>query len=197
MASFAARGEADPQRLLGVHHPAGEDQVLGPRRADQPGQPLGAARAGDEAELDLGLAELGVVGDDPPVAGQRQLAAAAERVPGDGRDHRLRNLRDAVERRGQGARPHRHLLVRGGGELLDVRARGEHLRAAVDDHGPDRRVFGRRVRGLPQFLLDLGVERVHRGPLESDGADSVTRLQPYELAHRAPPEDWFRPAYDG
>ena len=51
--------EADAQRLVGVHLPTGEDQLLGPARPDQAGQALGAAAAGDDAEQDLGLAELG------------------------------------------------------------------------------------------------------------------------------------------
>ena len=36
-------GEADRQRLLGADHAARHDQVLGPGRADEAGQPLGAA----------------------------------------------------------------------------------------------------------------------------------------------------------
>src|SRR5690348_702479 len=50
---------ADLQRLLGADVPAGHHDVLGPRRADQPGQPLGAAGARDDAEQDLRLADLG------------------------------------------------------------------------------------------------------------------------------------------
>ena len=37
-------GQADLQRLLGADVPAGEDQVLGLGRADQPGQPLACRR---------------------------------------------------------------------------------------------------------------------------------------------------------
>src|SRR5439155_13148202 len=70
------RGGHDPvdqahrERLGGVDQPAGEDQVLGLGRTDQPGQPLGTARARDDAQVDLGLAELGVLPGDPPVAGK-------------------------------------------------------------------------------------------------------------------------------
>ena len=70
--------QPDAQRLLGADLAAGEDQVLGPGRADEAGQPLGAAAAGDDAEQDLGLAEPGRCRRDPEVARQRQLAAAAE-----------------------------------------------------------------------------------------------------------------------
>ena len=67
----------------------GEDQLLGPGGTDQPGQPLGAAGAGDDPQLDLRLAEGGVVGGDPDVGAQRQLAATAEGVAVDRGDHRL------------------------------------------------------------------------------------------------------------
>ena len=86
--------QADRQRLVGLDEPAGEDQVLGLAGADQPGEPLGAAGAGDDAEQDLGLAEHGVLGGEPDVGAQRELAAAAERVAGDRGDDRLGDLRD-------------------------------------------------------------------------------------------------------
>ena len=57
--------QPDRQRLVGLHEPAGEDDVLGLARADQPREPLGAAGAGDDAEQHLGLAERRVVGGDP------------------------------------------------------------------------------------------------------------------------------------
>ena len=64
---------------------------LGP---DQPGQPLGAAGARDDAEQDLRLAEGRVVGGDPDVGAQRELAAAAERVAGHRGDDRLGDAGD-------------------------------------------------------------------------------------------------------
>ena len=66
-----------------------EDQVHRLGLADRAGQPLRAADARNDAELDLGLAELGVVGGDDEVALHRELAAAAERKARDRRDHRL------------------------------------------------------------------------------------------------------------
>ena len=90
--------EADGQRLVGPHLPAGEDQVLGSARADQAGQPLRAAAARDDAEQDLGLAEPGLLAGDAEVAGQRQLATAAEREAGDRRDGGPRDVGHRVER---------------------------------------------------------------------------------------------------
>ena len=51
-------GQADLQGLLRADVPAGEDQVLRLGGADQPGEPLRAAGAGDDAEQDLRLADL-------------------------------------------------------------------------------------------------------------------------------------------
>ena len=87
--------EPDGERLGGAHDPAGEDEVLGLRRPDEAREALGAAGAGDDAEEDLGLAEPGVVGRDAEVAGERDLAPAAERVAGDGGDGRLGQPRPA------------------------------------------------------------------------------------------------------
>jgi hypothetical protein len=41
----------------------------------------------------------------------------------------------------------------------------------------------RRNARAPKLFLYLGVERVHRGPVEPDGADAVGDLQRHELAH--------------
>ena len=81
------------QRLVGLHLTAGEDEVLGPRGADQAGQPLGAAATGDDAEQDLGLTERGAVRCDAEVAGQRQLAAATQGVADDRGDRDPRESR--------------------------------------------------------------------------------------------------------
>jgi hypothetical protein len=59
--------QADPQGFLSVHEPSGVDEVLGPGRPDQPGQPLGAAQAWDDAEQDLGHAKPDAFAGDPEV----------------------------------------------------------------------------------------------------------------------------------
>jgi hypothetical protein len=56
--------------------------------ADEAGQPLRAAAAGDQAELDLRLPELRVLGGDADVAAHRQLETAAETEAVDRRDER-------------------------------------------------------------------------------------------------------------
>ena len=91
-----ARDQAGALGLGRVHHAAGEDQVHRLGLADRARQPLRAADARDDAELDLGLAEFRVVGGDDEIALHRELAAAAERKARDRRDHRLARARDAV-----------------------------------------------------------------------------------------------------
>ncbi len=140
------------------------------RRADEPGEPLGAATAGDDPEQDLGLAELRPLGHDPDVAGQRDLAAAAERVSRHCRDDHPGNRCNRVERRDEQTADDRRLVR--ATELGDVRTRGEHPVPARDD---DR---ARRVRvqilghGL-QLREQRGGQRVDLGVVEGDDGDAV------------------------
>ena len=71
--------QADAQRELGVDGLAAQDQLLGPGHAHPSRQPHRAAEAGQDAQLDLGLPEARLTGGVDPVAGQGQLAAAAQR----------------------------------------------------------------------------------------------------------------------
>ena len=92
--------EPDAQRLLGADVTARQHEVLGPAVADVARQALRAAEARRDAEVDLGLAELGVLRGQADVAGQRQLAAAAEGEAVDGGDPGLRRRLD-----GRSSRP--------------------------------------------------------------------------------------------
>ena len=124
-------GQPDAQRLLGAHLTAGEAHLLGPAGPDRARQTLRAAATRDDPEQDLRLAEHRLVRDDPVVAGQRQLAPAAERVAADRGDDEPRDRGDGVER---GVEPggDRRRLVRPA-ELGDVGAGGEDPLAAGDD----------------------------------------------------------------
>ncbi len=94
--------QADAQRLVGVDHVAGEDQLLGLGDADTADQPLGTAEARDHAQADLGLAELGAARGVDEVTRQRQLAAAAE---GEAVDRRDPDLVRPFDRRHEPAPP--------------------------------------------------------------------------------------------
>ena len=79
-----------------VHVPPGQDQLHRLGLADRPCQPLRAAGAGHDPELDLRLAELRVLAGDDHVARHRELAAAAERDAADRRDERLADPLDPL-----------------------------------------------------------------------------------------------------
>ena len=147
--------EADAQRLLGADLAAREDQVLRPRRPDEAGQPLRAAAAGDDAEQHLGLAEPGRRAAHAQVAGQRQLAAAAEGEAGDRGDRGPRDGGDGVEGAAEGAADDAGLV--GPAELGDVGARREHPVRPGDDDGAGRvggRAPRRRPRSSPSSAVD-------------------------------------------
>ena len=162
--------------------------------ADQAGQALGAAAAGEEADLDLGQAELNlvVVGDDPVVTGQRQLEPAAQRQAVDGPGHRLA----AGLQRAQGTvqLPARIIGIlqrtagqHAAGHVTEVGAGAEAARLA---RGQDRALDG--VIGLHPFdpLRDLlhhaRGQGVHRPPwdVEGDQGDAVGVDVDLEVFHR-------------
>src|SRR5262249_36746916 len=109
--------ESDAPSLLGADHPAGENERKGAALADQPRQPLGAAAAGKQAQLDLGLAELRVLDGDADSARHRGLATAAQGKAVDGRNHRLAKILDEIE----------HLLPDAAGPFSVDRARTREL----------------------------------------------------------------------
>ena len=138
---------------------------------------------GNDAELDLRLAELGVVGGDDEVALHRHLAAAAEREARDRRDHRLARARDAILVAGEVAEIDVDVgLAR---HLLDVGAGGERLLRAGDEDAADVDVGLERVDRGVQFVDQRGVERVERlRPVEADDADPALGLdQDVLVAH--------------
>ena len=67
--------EPDRERLVGAHLPPAPDQLLGARRADESGQPLRAARAGNDAEQDLGLPDARVLATRR--AGRTRIASSS------------------------------------------------------------------------------------------------------------------------
>ena len=162
--------QAHRLRLGGVEAPAGQHQLHRPLLAEHPRQALGAAAAGDDPEVDLRLAELGRLGGDDHVAGQRQLAAAAERVAGDGGDQRRLDRGEAPpERRGR--------VVEGLGEAalahrLDVGAGGEDLVGAGDHDAAHLGVGVEPLQLGGEPLHHLRRERVARlGPVEAQQGD--------------------------
>ena len=149
----------------------------------EPRQPLGAAEAGDDPELDLGLAEQRRLGGDAHVAGHRQLAAAAERDAVDGRDRRHAGRAEVA-----------HQRVRASSEL--AAALLVHLRERLDvGAGAEQRAGWRRrspARGRPRTSTalpdgcevgdDLRRDRVHLPVGQPGDGDVAARLELDELA---------------
>ena len=107
--------EADAQRVVRRDGIAGEQQLERAPAADEPRQALRSGVAGNQPEVDFGLSELRGVGREAHRAGHRQLAAAAEREPVDGGNHRLAEVLDAGRRspdRGARARDRRPAIAR-------------------------------------------------------------------------------------
>ena len=90
--------EPDALGLRRVDDPRRQDDLRGAAGADQAGEPLGAAAAGDDADRDLGLAEVGRRGGDAQRAREAELAPAAPRLAVDRRDDRLRHRLEERER---------------------------------------------------------------------------------------------------
>ena len=105
-ASLRAPGQRGVEQLVVLDDAVDEPVLVAPRRPrsgrravfissalagpTSRAQPLRAAEAGDDPEVDLGLAEGRRARGEPDVAGHRDLAAAAEREPVDGGDRRHR-----------------------------------------------------------------------------------------------------------
>ena len=141
-AGTTLRDQARALGLGGVHHPAGQAHFHRLGLADRARQPLRAAHARRDAELDLRLAELGGVGGDDEVGHHRHFAAAAQREAGDRGDPRLAGRGDLLPAGEEIGRIHVGEAL--GLHLLDVGAGGERLFASRS--GPGSAATGRRRR---------------------------------------------------
>ena len=153
------------QRLVGGDVLTAGDHLERPRHTDQPRQPLSAAAARQDAQLDLGQAEPRFRVGHPEVAGHRHLEASAQGRAVDGGHERLGRLLDHS--------PH---LVRVRGqarlaELSDVSAGDECPTAADDDRSLHLRVVGHCRHGRREPLAHVLAQRVDRWIVDPDRAD--------------------------
>src|SRR5665647_1545397 len=175
--------QTDRQGFFSRHEAPGEDDVLGPGRTDQPRQPLGATGARNDAEQHLRLTELGVLARNPEVTGEGELTAGTERVTGDGGHGGLGDPGDRDEGGLQRRGTVDHVRVGHGLHLLDVSACRKDLLAAVDDDRGDVLTHGGFVGRGGEAILNLEVERVHGGAVQTDGADATLDLELNDLTH--------------
>src|SRR5215469_254187 len=170
--------EPDAEGLLRADHPAGQNELKRAALSNEPRQPLRAAAAGKQSQLDLRLTELRMLDRDADGAGHCRLAAAAQCKAVDCRDHRLSEILDEIE----------HLLPVAAGplgvdrtrmrELADVGAGNECLvaRAGENDaaHGSVIPcILERSSQILPRRRVQ-GVE--HLGPVNGHIGDRVALL---------------------
>ena len=160
------------QRLLGVVLAAEQPELLRLLGPDEVAQQGGAEAAVPGADPRPGLAEAGVVGGDRQVAADVEDVAAADRVAGDHRHHRLRQP------------PHLHLQVgdveaaeRGAlgdvaGVAADrlVAARAERLLALA---GEDDRRRPRCPRGPARARREISISVCGRKALRTSGRSIV------------------------
>ena len=170
-------GQPEPEGLLRATFRAGVDEAAGLAKADGADEPLHVGEAG---EVDFRPAEEGVAGDDAEVAGQREFAAAADRVAVDRGDDREAGLLElavdpidpAIAADGVG----RVGLL----ELVDVEATGEHPLAAGEDDDPH---FG-GLQGFDcgeQLAAEGAADRVDRRMLQLQRADVAVDARLDEL----------------
>jgi hypothetical protein len=157
-------------------------------------QALRSARAGNDAQLDFRLAELGVIGGDDEVAHHGQLATAAQGEAADGGDHWLAHAANLLPI----ARDEIVLVnigVIGCGHGANICAGGKGFFAAGDDHAADAviRIEGleRRAQLVHQLVVQcvelLGAVQPNHtdlpafGALPADFNDFVIHGCPFEL----------------
>ena len=167
--------QADAESFRGGNDVCGEDEAQCGGTADEPRQPLRRSVAGQDAELDLGLAEAGGIGGDAQRAGEGELAAAAECEAVDaGYDRLAAGLHPRHD--GLAAESESFAGLNGGeGELVDVGSGGEGLFACSGEQDDANAGVGVQDRedGF-EIVEDLGVERVQDcGTIERDGRDGT------------------------
>ena len=159
------------ERVLRGDRIARQDHRHGLLEPHQPRQALRAARAGNDAELDLRQAEPRARGRDAEMAAHRQLKPAAERRAVHRRDRRLFHLvqrRDHLDERGR---------LRRLAELGDVGAGHERAARAGDHDGLDRGVVARRDHAFLDALAHAMAQRIHGRIVDGDDGDVAVATQ--------------------
>lgn len=167
--------ETDFVGPLGGDGFAGEEQFERDALADEAGEALGSAVAGDDAEFDLGLAEFGVFGGDADGAGHGHFESAAEGEAVEGGEDGLAEGFELAEERLAFFR----LALGGdggeGGEFADVGAGDEGAVARTgEEEGADGGVLPDFGEEVGEFGQGLGVEGVQFcRAIKSEGGDAV------------------------
>src|ERR1051326_2842951 len=171
--------QPDAVRLLRGNHFSREQDLHGQPRAYKPRKALRAAIAGNNAELDLRLAELGIFAGQAHGAGHGNFTSAAEGKAIDAGDYRLAEVLNQVERGLALVRVclgFYRIVLR---ELVDVGAGDERLLARTGENDDTNLlILFQFAKHLPQLLHGGHVEGVqHLGPVNSNVGDGVLLFQ--------------------
>ena len=170
--------------LGGIHHPPGQDHVHGLGLADEAGQALGASGSGRDAQIDLGLAELGIVSGDDEVAHHGQLAATAQRKARDRRNDGLAAAGHGLPIAGDKVFAI-DLGIGFGGHLLNVGPGGKGLVRAGNDDTADASVRFGHSQGRCQVVHQLIVKGVQGlWPVEADQGHALGGVNQQGLVGR-------------
>ena len=169
-------------RLLGGDRIAHRAHLGRVDDAGQSRQPLRPGRAGDDAELDLRLANLGVRDSDAVMAGLCDFESAAEGRAVDRTHDRLGTIFDRQECRIE-ADLAALFARRDFAELLDVGTGDERL-AAADEHDRFHRGIGtRRLHVGQNAFRDARAECVDRRIIHGDDRHVALFRECHQVAH--------------
>ena len=177
---FAIRDGIDKtvfQRRLGIDRLPGQDHRQRLGHADEPRQPLGAAGAGNEAELDFGQAEPGGGRCNAIMTAERDLEPAAQRGSMQGRDHRFGHC---IQRRDHIARTRRFWRLV---ELGDVGAGNESAAGAGQHDRMNRRVSFGALKRVDQPRTNVDIEGIDRWIVDHDDGDAAVAPCLYQTRH--------------
>jgi hypothetical protein len=183
--------DAELQGDGGLDHTGAHDELHGAAGADQPGQALRTAAAGDDPQADLGEAVAVVtVLPDADVAGEGELESPAHRVAVHRDDDRLGKVAEHQQQRVVAARErcagHAHgvAVTRRREQLFHAVVREERpaIAAAAEDDRADRGVAP--LLDQPgQFLRALRAEVVHRRVVVGRNDDAADLLGAPQSRH--------------
>ena len=159
---------------LGRYGSAGSDQGQGLGQAAEPGQALGAAGAGNQAQLYLRLPHQDARGRHAEMAGHGQFQSAAQGRPVDGGHHRLGAIFDAVVKFVKGEDLFAEGLDFGGIlDFGDVGAGHEIFSGAGDDDGLDDRILGRGGKGCGHLFTQGRRQLIDRRAVQPENRHPV------------------------
>jgi hypothetical protein len=170
--------QAELKRGRAVEDFGAENKPRGNGASAQPGQALGAAGAGQQAEPDFRQAELGLVRGDAQIAGEGELKSAAQRRPPDLRQCHLRQLLDAeVEVLNGGyisviaLRPVVRFQMRA--NIVEVRPRAEHFLVRADMQQLAVGSVCQFIEFVSELHEPLAADRIGGRPAERQRGDAV------------------------